>query len=171
MNAHPDFVVLHPDPIRRVELALEDLRAGRPIILVDDEERPVLTLDANDYTRAVRAGRSVDPMEFTHHPITVTDPETPLDEVLTRLVVEAESFDDQLVDREVILYWGERSKRIITGPDLLGRLLHGIAQRRELPPMWRVAERSAFNSRGFSSRRPNISGDGVLGRVTDWPGG
>ncbi|TNE92026.1 MAG: 3,4-dihydroxy-2-butanone-4-phosphate synthase [Deltaproteobacteria bacterium] len=30
---------LHPDPIRRVELAMEDLRAGRAIILVDDEDR------------------------------------------------------------------------------------------------------------------------------------
>ena len=106
----------------------------RWIILVDDDGRPALTLDASDYLRALRAGRNADPMEFTHHPITVTNSETPLDEVLTRLVVEAESFDDQLVDREVILYWGERSKRIITGPDLLGRLLHGIAQRRELPP-------------------------------------
>ncbi|MCO4744410.1 MAG: 3,4-dihydroxy-2-butanone-4-phosphate synthase [Proteobacteria bacterium] len=31
--------VFDPDPIRRVELALEDLRAGRMIILVDDEDR------------------------------------------------------------------------------------------------------------------------------------
>ena len=31
--------VLHPDPIRRVELALEDLREGRMVILVDDEDR------------------------------------------------------------------------------------------------------------------------------------
>ncbi len=37
--ASEGFVVLHEDPIRRVELALEDLRAGRPIILVDDEDR------------------------------------------------------------------------------------------------------------------------------------
>lgn len=105
----------------------------RWIVFTDENERPVLVLDANDYTRAVRAGRAADPLEFTHRPIVVTDPEAPLDEVLSRLVVEAESFDDKLVDREVILYWGERSKRIITGPDLLGRLLHGIAQRRELP--------------------------------------
>ncbi|MEQ1501699.1 MAG: 3,4-dihydroxy-2-butanone-4-phosphate synthase [Myxococcota bacterium] len=31
--------VMDPDPIRRVELALEDLRAGKMIILVDDEDR------------------------------------------------------------------------------------------------------------------------------------
>lgn len=33
------FEVLNPDPIRRVELALEDLRQGRMVILVDDEDR------------------------------------------------------------------------------------------------------------------------------------
>src|SRR5689334_3828027 len=33
------FEVMHPDPIRRVELAIEDLRAGKMIILVDDEDR------------------------------------------------------------------------------------------------------------------------------------
>ncbi len=29
--------VLDPDPTRRVELAIEDIRAGRMVILVDDE--------------------------------------------------------------------------------------------------------------------------------------
>ena len=36
-SANPD--VLHPDPLHRVELALEDLREGRMVILVDDEDR------------------------------------------------------------------------------------------------------------------------------------
>ncbi|MCA9492550.1 MAG: 3,4-dihydroxy-2-butanone-4-phosphate synthase, partial [Myxococcales bacterium] len=30
---------MHPDPIRRVELALDELRAGRMVVLVDDEDR------------------------------------------------------------------------------------------------------------------------------------
>lgn len=34
-----DFTVLDPDAIRRVELALEDMRAGRMVILTDDEDR------------------------------------------------------------------------------------------------------------------------------------
>jgi 3,4-dihydroxy 2-butanone 4-phosphate synthase/GTP cyclohydrolase II len=33
------FVVMDGDPIRRVELAIEDIRAGRMVILVDDEDR------------------------------------------------------------------------------------------------------------------------------------
>jgi 3,4-dihydroxy 2-butanone 4-phosphate synthase/GTP cyclohydrolase II len=34
-----DFEVMNADPIRRVELAMEDLRQGRMVILVDDEDR------------------------------------------------------------------------------------------------------------------------------------
>jgi 3,4-dihydroxy 2-butanone 4-phosphate synthase / GTP cyclohydrolase II len=33
------FTVMDDDPIRRVELALEDIRAGKMVILVDDEDR------------------------------------------------------------------------------------------------------------------------------------
>lgn len=41
MSTHDatDFEVVHPDPLRRVEIALEDLRAGKMIILTDDEDR------------------------------------------------------------------------------------------------------------------------------------
>lgn len=35
----PEFEVMDPDPIRRVDLALKDLREGRMVILVDDEDR------------------------------------------------------------------------------------------------------------------------------------
>jgi 3,4-dihydroxy 2-butanone 4-phosphate synthase/GTP cyclohydrolase II len=33
------FVVFHPDPLVRVERAMEALKAGRPVIMVDDEDR------------------------------------------------------------------------------------------------------------------------------------
>jgi 3,4-dihydroxy 2-butanone 4-phosphate synthase/GTP cyclohydrolase II len=33
------FVVMESDPIKRVELAIEDIRAGRMVIVVDDEDR------------------------------------------------------------------------------------------------------------------------------------
>ncbi len=34
-----EFVVMDPDPLRRMELGLRDIRAGRMVILVDDEDR------------------------------------------------------------------------------------------------------------------------------------
>ena len=33
------FVVMDPDPIKRVEMAIADIRAGKMVILVDDEDR------------------------------------------------------------------------------------------------------------------------------------
>ncbi|MFM2246974.1 MAG: hypothetical protein RL071_3048 [Pseudomonadota bacterium] len=45
------FVVMDPDPIRRVELGLQDIRAGRMIILVDDEDRE----NEGDLTMAAEA--------------------------------------------------------------------------------------------------------------------
>jgi 3,4-dihydroxy 2-butanone 4-phosphate synthase/GTP cyclohydrolase II len=33
------FVVMDPDPLKRVEYAVEDIRAGRMVILIDDEDR------------------------------------------------------------------------------------------------------------------------------------
>ena len=45
------FVVMDPDPIRRVELGLEDIRAGRMVILVDDEDRE----NEGDLTMAAEA--------------------------------------------------------------------------------------------------------------------
>lgn len=38
-TAEADFEVMPSDPIRRVELAISDLKAGRMVILVDDEDR------------------------------------------------------------------------------------------------------------------------------------
>ena len=40
-----------------------------------------------------------------------------------------EEDEDDVVDEDFILLWGEH-KRVITGSDILGRLLRGIAQRR-----------------------------------------
>ena len=34
-----EFTPWHPDPLSRVELAMQDLREGRMVIMVDDEDR------------------------------------------------------------------------------------------------------------------------------------
>ena len=31
-----------------------------------------------------------------------------------------------IIDRDSVLIWGDKEKRVITGADILGRLLHGI---------------------------------------------
>ena len=61
-----------------------------------------------------------------HRPIIVTDMQTRLGDVIGRLKVVQERPDDDVIDNDLILVWGSQ-RRIITGSDLLGRLLRGIA--------------------------------------------
>jgi metal transporter CNNM len=68
---------------------------------------------------------SVHPEIHWHRPIIVTNIRTPLGSVIGRMKVKAEHPEDDVIDDDIILVWGEQ-KRIITGADLLGRLLRGI---------------------------------------------
>jgi metal transporter CNNM len=52
--------------------------------------------------------------------------QTRLGDVIGRLKVAQERPDDDVIDNDLILVWGSQ-RRIITGSDLLGRLLRGIA--------------------------------------------
>ncbi len=54
-----------------------------------------------------------------------------LGEVLLRFKVKAKNLEDDVIDNDILLYWGKKEKRIITGADLLGRLLRGIVPRVE----------------------------------------
>jgi metal transporter CNNM len=51
--------------------------------------------------------------------------QTKLGEVICRMKVAPERPDDDVIDNDLILVWGAQ-KRIITGADLLGRLLRDI---------------------------------------------
>lgn len=102
-------------------------------ILTDENSYPRSVLNADEFFRKlVSTGEPVDLTEFCHVPIVVENPEATMDQILSKLIVEPNAADDRLVDGEVILYWGTNSKRIISGPDILGRLLHGIAGRSDI---------------------------------------
>jgi metal transporter CNNM len=61
-----------------------------------------------------------------HRPVIVRDMNTQLGDVIGCLKVVQERPDDDVIDNDLILVWGSQ-RRIITGSDLLGRLLRGIA--------------------------------------------
>lgn len=99
-------------------------------VIEDLEENPILVLETNSLlTDLYVKGDQADPYHHCHRPIIVTNNETALDEVLGDFVVEAEHLDDHIVDNDVILYWTPENKRIITGADIFGHLLKGIARR------------------------------------------
>ncbi|MCC5977386.1 MAG: DUF21 domain-containing protein [Salinarimonas sp.] len=114
------------DPILRRVAA-----SGRKWIIVCDEadDEPRLLLVAPEFLGAALFGHEpFEPTRFGHHPLVVRDPKAPLGRMLSRLQVEPEKPGDDVIDVDVILLWSDDHRRIITGSDLLGRLMRRIAR-------------------------------------------
>jgi hypothetical protein len=58
----------------------------------------------------------------------VHDSKSRLGGLLDKLTVEIEKPGDDVIDKDLILYWTENEKRIITGSDILGYLMRRIAK-------------------------------------------
>ena len=96
------------------------------VVIVDNSGQPSFVLDAHHFLRDLLFDTMSAGHEFYwHRPIVVTDMRTPLGAVIGRMKVKSEHPDDDVIDNDLILVWGDE-KRIITGADLLGRLLRGI---------------------------------------------
>jgi metal transporter CNNM len=103
------------------------------VIITDTRATPLLVLEAESYLCHWYAQREgLDVYDYCHRPIVVTDPDETLDKVIEQLEVQAEHRNDFVVDKDVILYWNGQDRRIITGADILGRLLKGIVQRKSV---------------------------------------
>ena len=95
-------------------------------VLTDREGVPKLALDSDGFlTAAIFEKTDIKPLEFCHRPIIVNDSTTLLGEAILQLKVKPGRSGDDVIDKDVILFWGEQ-KRVITGADILGRLLKGI---------------------------------------------
>ena len=105
------------------------------IIITDEHDQPQLVVDVEAFIFGHFSGQGdVDIYQFAHRPVVVSDPDTTVESVLDQFVVDAEHQNDRVIDRDVILYWTPDHRRILTGADILGRLLAGIAKRVEVPP-------------------------------------
>lgn len=97
------------------------------VILTDDSHNPLLILDADAYLRGVMSDPSaVDPYAHCHRPIIVSDPGSPLGFIIARLKRGMAAESDAVIDKDIVLLWTDDMKKVITGADLLGRLLQGI---------------------------------------------
>ncbi|MCF7982257.1 MAG: hypothetical protein K9K86_09755 [Pseudomonadales bacterium] len=72
----------------------------------------------------------IDPYVFCHHPLVVTDPTTRLGSVISTFKPN-EAQSDTPLQNDIIILWAAE-KRIITGADILGRILKGIGLYRSL---------------------------------------
>jgi metal transporter CNNM len=98
------------------------------VIFVSSDDEPVLALDTDGFLRSTLLhpdGVSID--DYCHRPIVVHDTKTTLEAVLPEFRVGRQHAGDDVIDNDVILVWGDE-RRIITGTDILGRLLRGIAR-------------------------------------------
>jgi hypothetical protein len=109
-------------------------RAGKKwTVLIDEQGIPKLTLDSDAFLRsALFEKKRFNPLSYCHRPIIIYDSKTSLGEAILQLKVQPERSGDDVIDQDIILFWGD-SKRIITGADILGRLLRGIVQRTMTP--------------------------------------
>ena len=103
-------------------------RSGRKwVILTDPEGEPRLAMDADGFVRDVLVrGADAVVAHHCHRPIIVLDPSMPLGRVIGRLQAGSVRDEDDVIDNDVVLLWGD-ARRIITGADILGRLLRGIS--------------------------------------------
>ena len=97
------------------------------IVFTDEDNNPSWVMDADGFLRAAIFDLpGTHPEDYCHEPIVVRDNTKKLGEMLQLLEIQPESKDDDVIDRDIILLWSHK-KQIITGADILGRLLRGIA--------------------------------------------
>jgi len=96
------------------------------VVITNPQDEPTMVLDADGFLRdAVYKKGPFIPLSYCHFPVVVKSPKTRLEKVIRQFKVYPQYPEDDVIDQDLILYWGQE-KRIITGSDILGRLLRGI---------------------------------------------
>jgi metal transporter CNNM len=119
----PKFSRAPSDPFLRQV----DASGMKWVIVTDLSGEPAFVLDAHHFLRdALFDELDINPNTYWHRPIIVRDPKARLGDVIGLLKVVPEDANDDVIEHDLILVW-HKQRRIITGSDLLGRLLRGIA--------------------------------------------
>jgi hypothetical protein len=99
------------------------------VVLADEEGNPLLLLDADAALRAALLNKETpyDIYKFCRRPLVIRDTDKTISEVIKHLksLPTSTAEDDAAIDYDAVLIWGEEP-RIITGADILGKLLKGI---------------------------------------------
>lgn len=111
---------------------LQQLRSSgkKWAVLTNEKDEPLMVVDTDAYLRsALLEEESFQPEQHCHRPIVIRDLTKRLGHIIQQFEVQVSHEGDDVVDRDVVLIWGD-DKRIITGADILGRLLSGITKER-----------------------------------------
>lgn len=124
----PDFTNSKDDPF--IQTVARSHRKWA--IISDPRGKPRYVLDTDKFLReALMETATFSPWACCHVPIIVNDHNLSLGDVILQLKNRSTRADDETIDRDVVLVWGTE-KRIITGADILGRLLKGVTRPEEL---------------------------------------
>ena len=97
------------------------------VVITDTTGEPQMVLDSDGFLRAALfRSKPFSPYVFCHRPIIVRDNSVALGEVMGQMKVASHKPGDDVIDNDIILVWADE-KRVITGSDILGRLLRGIS--------------------------------------------
>lgn len=130
-----DGLVIFPSPEKpEYNKLLEKLAFNlrKWAIVVNDANEPVMAIDSGSFLRdGIYKKKTFNPYHYCHRPIIVKDPNEKIGDVLHKLKVYPVDSEDDVIDNDLIIYWNheDSEKRIITGSDILGRLLRGIVVR------------------------------------------
>jgi hypothetical protein len=119
----PAFSASPEDPFLR-QL---DASGKKWVIVTNPQGEPEFVLDTHYFLRdALLNQLEIKPNVYWHRPIIVRDMKTKLGDVIGQMKVLPERPGDDVIHHDIIVVWGAQ-RRIITGSDLLGRLLRDIA--------------------------------------------
>lgn len=100
------------------------------VVLADERGNPQLLLDADAALRAALLDhdKPYDIYNYCRRPLVIRDTSKTIGEVISYLksIPGSSEAEDSAIDYDAVLIWGQ-DPRIITGADILGKLLKGIA--------------------------------------------
>ena len=104
------------------------------MVIVDPQGEPRTVLRPAEFTReALFSPQYFDAMHHCHRPLVVRDPDQRLGSLLPHFRVSPAYLGDTVVGDDVILLWTDAERRVLSGTDVLGRLLRGVARPVPLP--------------------------------------
>lgn len=97
------------------------------VVLTDESGEPHLVLDADGYLRDLLVNKKAfDGYTYCHRPVVIRNPKTTLDQVISQMKQTETEDTDEAIKHDIVLVW-HAQRKVITGADILGRLLDGIS--------------------------------------------
>jgi metal transporter CNNM len=98
------------------------------IIILNEDKFPKKVLNVPAFINSyLFQNQKINPLHYCHIPLVITDNNHPIGNILEKWKVKPENPDDDVIDEDLALLWSNDQKRIISGSDILGRLMREIA--------------------------------------------